>query len=245
MGVKRKYLEYQLRWKIKTFGVKPMHFLHIGKTGGTAIKNAFVDRYTQRKPWLFSNKNCTILFHGHKIKLTDVPEGEKVFFFVRNPLNRFVSGFYSRKLAATSRNGSWSDTEVEVFNKFEKPNDLALALSSDDEMLRGLAVKGLNNMGHVRHSYWRWFGSKDYFLRRLDDILFVGRQETLNHDFERLKNIVGADVVLPRDDSKTHKTPEHLDKKLDDEAKNNLLEHYKTDYDFLNTLKELEFIKEA
>ena len=34
--------------------------------------------------------------HRHAVRLRDVPVGEKFFFFVRDPVSRFVSGFHSR-----------------------------------------------------------------------------------------------------------------------------------------------------
>ena len=65
----------------------PVHFLHIGKTGGTAIKAA-LKAYPPA---------VTLHVHPHRFALADVPRGERVFFFVRDPLSRFVSAFHSRK----------------------------------------------------------------------------------------------------------------------------------------------------
>ena len=63
--------------------------IHIGKTGGSAVRDALIragvlDHYVLK-------------FYGHWFKLTDVPKGEKVIFFLRDPISKFVSGFYSRK----------------------------------------------------------------------------------------------------------------------------------------------------
>src|SRR6056297_3418392 len=65
---------------------KPVHFLHIRKAGGTAIKEALKDIAVKQN----------VILHPHKTRLKDIPEGEKVFFFLRNPVSRFVSGFNSR-----------------------------------------------------------------------------------------------------------------------------------------------------
>jgi hypothetical protein len=49
---------------------RPLHFLHIGKTGGTAIKHAIGP--------LASIKN--LVLHPHSVRLSDIPAGERVFF---------------------------------------------------------------------------------------------------------------------------------------------------------------------
>jgi hypothetical protein len=51
--------------------------LHIGKTGGTALKSAL-------RPYLNSG-DYEIRLHGHQFGLPDFPRGEKVIFFVRDP----------------------------------------------------------------------------------------------------------------------------------------------------------------
>ena len=49
-----------------------MHFIHIGKTGGTAIKSA-IKRYN-------STKEFDIFIHNHEFKFKDALPGEYVFF---------------------------------------------------------------------------------------------------------------------------------------------------------------------
>ena len=64
-----------------------VHLLHIGKTGGTAVKAAVRQ----------SDANGSLLIHPHEVTLRDIAPGDDVIFFVRNPVDRFVSGFFSRK----------------------------------------------------------------------------------------------------------------------------------------------------
>ena len=66
-----------------------VHILHIRKTGGSAVKESL-------GPYTMTDK-FRIKLHGHSFTLKDVPKGEKVVFFLRDPFTRFVSGFYSRK----------------------------------------------------------------------------------------------------------------------------------------------------
>ena len=65
---------------------KIVHFIHIGKTGGTAIKSV-IKRYN-------STKEFDIFIHGHEFKFKDALPGEYVFFVLRDPIDRFISGFY-------------------------------------------------------------------------------------------------------------------------------------------------------
>ena len=70
-------------------GRRVLHFLHIGKTGGTAAKSALRGHE--------NSGDYEIILHEHDFQLKDVPLGEKVVFFVRDPISRFVSGFYGRQ----------------------------------------------------------------------------------------------------------------------------------------------------
>jgi hypothetical protein len=58
-----------------------VHFLHLPKTGGTAIKFA-IEPYLMRGLYV-------ILTHPHEFKLRDVPTGERVCFVLRDPVARF------------------------------------------------------------------------------------------------------------------------------------------------------------
>jgi len=70
-------------------GCPRAHFLHIGKTGGTAVKTAL-------KPLVRSGP-FDLDLHRHPFTLAKIPEGEVFFFCLRDPIERFVSGFSSRQ----------------------------------------------------------------------------------------------------------------------------------------------------
>src|SRR5205823_2768329 len=98
-----------------------VNLLHVGKTGGTAVKHAL-------RTALHAGGYCIRLCR-HGVRLRDVPPGEKVVFFVRDPASRFVSGFYSRLRQGRPRYTSpWSRAEKAAFGRFGTPNDLAAAL---------------------------------------------------------------------------------------------------------------------
>ena len=82
----------------------------------------------------------------------------------------------------------------------------------------------MRSIQHVRHSLWRWFRDVDYFLSRLDDIWMVGRQESLEESFARLKQRLGLPdkVALPNDDRQAHRTPLGLNTLLTSAARRNV-----------------------
>jgi hypothetical protein len=211
-----------------------VHFLHIGKTGGTAIKYV-LERQQNTKQYSF-------VLHSHETTLRDVPKGEYVIFFLRDPITRFTSAFYSRQRQGQPRYFSpWSTEEESAFQRFDTPNKLAGALSSDDQGQRSAAAGAMQSIEHVRTSYWKWFENEPYFRSRLSDIFFIGFQETLDSDFEslRLKLGLGCGLNLPVDDIEAHKNPGHLDRSLDEVALRNLREWYAADYEFLSLCKGL------
>ena len=74
---------------------RPVHFLHIGKTGGTAFKHAITT--ARRQNARLGALTPALHLHPHTVHLRDIPKGDRFFFFLRDPISRFVSGFYSRK----------------------------------------------------------------------------------------------------------------------------------------------------
>ncbi len=209
-------------------GRQVVHFLHIGKTGGSAIKVAL-------RPCRCTGR-FLLKLHPHRVTLRDVRRGEKIVFFVRDPVGRFVSGFYSRQ-----RKGQplyfreWSPEEEAAFRLFATPNDLATALSSGVRDRREAAANAMRSIPHVRTSYWYWFENEGYFLSRSSDILFIGLQESLADNFAVLKEMLKLpeSVRLPQDDVAAHRNPRDLDAHLDPEAIKNLKAWYAADYDFI------------
>ncbi|MCD6143412.1 sulfotransferase family 2 domain-containing protein [Thermococcus sp.] len=235
-----KYETIIFRNLAKITGRRLVHFLHIGKTGGTSIKYAL--------RWNFFTKNYIISLHRHSTTLEDIPEGEYVFFFVRDPIGRFVSGFYSRLREGKPRHYKpHTPEEKKAFSKFKTPNELAEALSSSDSEIKKAAMDAMKAIGHVKTSYWDWFKDEDYFTSRVNDIVFVGRQEYLSQDFEKLKKILGLppSLTLPQSDVLAHKTPDYYDKRLSELAVKNLRKWYKKDYEFLKLCEELGLLPEG
>lgn len=204
-----------------------VHFLHIGKSGGTAIKHALGEF-----PIV---KSGELLLHPHVTKLENVPIGEKVFFFLRNPLSRFYSGFYSRQRKGAPRyNFEWTESEARAFNLFRTPEDLLAAVcTSNDEVIKANAIKALSSIKHVKDHYNYWFKSIEYLEERSNDIIHIGFQESLANDFgiicSKLK--VACPPELPALDINAHRNPKYVVRNLTRDEREFFRCWYSVDYE--------------
>jgi hypothetical protein len=205
-------------------GKQFVHFLHVSKGGGSAVKDALQDRL--RTP------TARIFLHPHRTTLADVPAGEKAFAFLRDPVTRFVSGFHSRLRQGRPRYDTpWTPDEARAFERFRTPNELALSLSSTDAEVRAAGEHAMRTMGHVHRPQRSWLGDDALIMRRMDDILFIGRQESLAADFAVLRGLLGLPETVKL--AEVHRTPEEFDRRLDPEARENLRAWYADDYRLL------------
>jgi hypothetical protein len=226
--------------KKKLFPKKNLYFIHIGKTGGSATFSAL-------KPFLNSGK-YTIIYKPHSTTVDEIPKGEQFFFCIRDPKQRFISGFYSRQRQGLPKAFyPWSENETIAFKNFSTPNELAEALSSDDQTLKKSADFAMRHIGHVSSSYWDHFLDEKTLKDRTKDVLLVMRQERLANDFEILKKKLklAKHVSLLNNKVVNHVTPESSDKKLSPKAVENLSLWYQKEYQFINLLEKLRLIQEA
>jgi hypothetical protein len=206
------------------------HLLHIGKTAGTAIKHALEPVAKQAR--------YDLKFHGHRVTLADIPQHDRVFFVVRDPIDRYVSGFYSRQRQGRPRyEYPWSPEEEVAFTAFATADELGMALSAADLERRHAAEAAMNSIQHVRDSYWKWFCDPKYFDSRADDVLAVMWMPTVGESFPHLCERLGVsgDVSLPTDDASAHRNPYAVDKRLSDTARDHLKRWYADDYAFVET----------
>jgi hypothetical protein len=217
-------------------GRRIVHFLHVPKTGGTAVIHALSGFEKAGDYEIF-------LHEGHFVNLIHIPRGEKVCLFLRDPISRFVSAFYGRQREDRPRydNVPWDADEAATFQRFATPNEVALALSSDDPEQRAAAAAAIKTLLQMRIPLWTWFKSKSYLFSRKADILFIGFQETMNEDFDLLKRILNLpdEVRLPEDEVAAHKAPARVDKRLDEGAIRNLKIWFARDYHLLELCREI------
>ena len=211
-------------WSSRFSGKTRFHFLHIRKTGGTAIKHALKNH--------LKCDNSIIILHPHRIQLSNIPEGDKVFFFLRDPLKRFVSGFYSRKRQGQPRyNAPWSNNEKIAFTEFKTPNQLAESIYHQDDTQRERAQFAMRSIKHVNSFYRDWLGDESYLDRRAGDIIHVGFLESISTDLDCIKKLINLPGVvrLPDDNRNAHKNPSSSDNRLSDSAVLNLERWYHKD----------------
>lgn len=210
-------------------GRTPVHVLHIYKTGGTALKHALADVQPTHGFKLFT--------HKHSVTLTQLPRGHKVIAFLRDPVDRFVSGFYDRKREGRPRYfTAWSPAEAETFARFATPNALGEALAAGGEAAAAAAA-ALASLDRIRQPLSHWLGDEGAVLARRDDILLIGRQESLAADFERMKGLINlpAALQLPVDPAEAHRAGA-VDRYLSPLARDRLRRAYAADYIMLELL---------
>lgn len=238
---------------------KTIHFLHIGKTGGSAIKEALKraissqDDYKHTKrikdnvPWKINQLSAyfdEIILHGHGSTLHNIPDSDFFFLCIRNPISRYVSGFYSRKRQGRPRyNIPWTSGEEKAFKLFETPNELGEALTSSNEDRRRSANKAFKSIRHVKTSLAKWTISKEFFKSRESKLVMILRQETLSTDFKILlkRMQIKQELKLSSDSRITHKSDTLKDNTdLSKIAIQNITDHYRKDISIYNWLLNLE-----
>ena len=132
-------------------GLQPVHFLHIYKTGGTALRHALSRAESSRGYALFT--------HKHSVGIDSIPTGHKIVFVVRDPIERFISGFYERQRQGLPRyHTPWSPAETMTFQNFDTPNAIgeALAGTPDQQALGKAAMAALYR---INQPLTDWLGS--------------------------------------------------------------------------------------
>lgn len=206
--------------------VKGVHFLHIGKTGGTSLK-----KLVKQHEITTIGDGRRLVMHSHSTTLYDVlgkNRRNEAAFFLRDPLARFVSGFNSRlREGAPIAHIPWKPGERIAFQHFPTPNDLAEALSSRNQVHQDRAFSAMDAMIHTRMHFSEWLRSPEYLESRIERILFVGFQETYAEDVGRFFEILGlGSDVTPEH---FHEAPTTSERTLSALAQQNLRRWYADD----------------
>lgn len=236
-SVKRFIVRYRLVQKSnqdRANGREVIHFLHIGKTGGTAVKHALSSHLVENQR--------VIYLHDHHVTIDLLPKKDRFFFFLREPISRFVSGFYSRKRQGLPRyHFPWNKEEKEAFSYFETPEVLACSLSSDDCALKRRSIAAMRGIQHIRDTYESLNITCENLDKKRKQILFIGFQESLNTDFQKLSTLLEISAKLPDDTKHAHRGVGEMDKNLSHTAINNLTRWFEEDLQTYNHCKNMEF----
>lgn len=173
--------------------------LHISKTAGTALKNALKD--AKNKPFSISNT--------HSITLLSLDNN--VGFILRDPWQRFASGFWERKtlkmIREVRRDRSklpfkyktggmgvdYTQFEKDIFNVAFTPNDLITLLKNNPEVAKEFNHYEMdtpqNNLGQVCASYTYWLGDLDTYKENEHKVSIVIDQKSLTAVMKNEYNI--------------------------------------------------------
>jgi hypothetical protein len=213
-----------------------VYVLHIGKTGGTFLK-----QYT-KNPTRRAREDAVIVSFGHNIKHDHLPREAEFIFATRDPVARFVSGFGSRFRRGPTGQKSWSRAEAWAFERFPEVSALAEALASADSAIQRDAHRAMRAIRHVNEPQHSWFGDEK---RLLADIA-AGRahrlrQETLTQDVIAVLERIGCPVRpdLIEEMRPVHTAPSR-EATLSAEAQEAVREFYSKDYAFLKLLEDAQ-----
>jgi hypothetical protein len=178
-------------------------FIHIGKTGGSTIQKLLNIRQ----------------YHLHK----NYNLNSKFIIWIRNPIARFVSAFnmsyvnvnFKKFIKNTKDLGPRSvllkkrinryltkETDYifgkrydELINFFKTPNNLAEGLSSDNKGIRERAEELMNSpLEHIYKGIGWYLNNGRFVKNRNDKIVFVGKQETMDEDIEKLGTLLNKEM---------------------------------------------------
>jgi len=214
-----------------------MYFmLHIGKTGGSYIKHLLSTIPAARSL-------VRPLYHHYSLEtaLGEFPD-ERAVFAIRDPLEIFISGFYSRMRKGQPRyNYPWTPEETVIFSTFKTPNELAEALSSERSERKERAADAMRNLQHVAQCLHFYLRSADFVGANRSRISFILRQESLDEDIRCFlaRNGVQLSELPAYDEVIRHANPATLDKTLSPAAVRNLTRWYKTDLELYGACQAL------
>ena len=174
----RKFLRPVQSWSNKR--CQHFQFVHVGSTGGTvfslwAAQSNLSCLFTnpENRPHPFTHTRLAPYY------LELLPADTCFVLFVRDVVDRWRSGFF---MAAGKRKFPW------VFDTFATANDLAEALSAEDQERRRLAKQAHETLEHLHKGFAFYLPD---FEKLLDRVLYVGLTCNMKQDVAKLLRAVG------------------------------------------------------
>jgi len=220
--------------------------IHVGKTGGTYIKDIIrhaTGTKVAREQQLI-NSNLVLLNHKTLTETANMyGEDHRFAFIFREPTERFISGFHSRlRMGVPERKVIWSPKEAAAFAVFKTPNELAEALYSDDTYTLSAAHYSMNAIRHLHRGYEYHFGKQSHFIiHKQDKIVTCIDLKNLDMNIHQFLNQIGIEQVnIDIDQYSEMRTITDHSKYLSELARLSLKEFWKNEYNFYELFQKLE-----
>lgn len=207
-----------------------INVLCLPKSGGYLLKKILSNIVSEQYDFVL---------HKVDTKLEDIPVGQKVVFFVRNPVEKFARAFYMRfNQGAPFYNSKWNSNEASAFESFKSSKKLAEGLSHKNVSIRTKAILSLNQIAYLTTLISDYLGDLKEVEMRTKDIAFVGNADKMLDELERFKNAFNLDIDLNRIINKHEEL--HFSSSFSDEITNegklNLYSLYEQDIDYYKNL---------
>ncbi len=221
-----------------------IYFIHVGKTGGTAVKKVARKYYNVKRSKAPQTVTGSLVLHNH-ISLSEAerrfgPAG-KIAFTFRDPTERFTSGFYCRlRMGHPQHTSRWDASEAAAFSHFEDANDLAECLSSQHHAKRSAAFFAMDAIRHLRRGYAFHFGDRvNFILDQAPRVAACIDTKNLTRNGSAFMQRLGFEnldenTFLSSANSTTHS------KHLSELALKNLREYWSDEYAYYDTFKAIE-----
>jgi hypothetical protein len=172
----------------------PYQFLHIGKTGGTLIREVLRSLPEEHR------LQFRLLSHDARLpQAIETRPDMPVFFSVRRPEALFVSAFNSRlRQGKPGYDRPWGKRERVVFSVFKSPNELAESLSATDSALKACAELSMLSINHIRRGLQWYLRGTECLEQHREKIAFILLQEQLEQDLRVFAARVGVPLASAR-----------------------------------------------
>lgn len=171
------------RQTISRFLDKPeVHFLHVGKTGGTSLHKDLRVSY-KKAPWLLWRHKVLLRMLNHSETILDIPSHAGIAFYVRHPLALLQSAFYNYHPEYQNHHFNSSDIPelVEWYMEFPDFQSWVEGLKNHSDA----AEKGFQLNMHLHRRLEYYLINDQTLMAFRNRIVFVGLTEAFQEDTDR------------------------------------------------------------